>query len=72
LGTDVARTAASWQGSRELGRVDRALELSPEEHQRLEAVSRPPLIYPFWHQFASAGERLGEADLSLIGPHLSD
>jgi aryl-alcohol dehydrogenase-like predicted oxidoreductase len=48
------------------------VELTPEEHQRLEAVSRPPLIYPFWHQRASASERLGHADLSLIGPHLHD
>jgi aryl-alcohol dehydrogenase-like predicted oxidoreductase len=46
------------------------LELTQEEHQRLEAVSRPPLIYPFWHQRASASERLSDADLSLIGPHL--
>jgi aryl-alcohol dehydrogenase-like predicted oxidoreductase len=46
------------------------LELTQEEHQRLEAVSRPPLIYPFWHQRASASERLSNADLSLIGPHL--
>jgi aryl-alcohol dehydrogenase-like predicted oxidoreductase len=47
-----------------------ALELSPEEHARLEKVSRPPLLYPFWHQRASASDRLSEADLSLIGPHL--
>ncbi len=46
------------------------LKLSAEEHQRLEVVSRPPLIYPFWHQRASASDRLGEADLSLIGPYL--
>jgi aryl-alcohol dehydrogenase-like predicted oxidoreductase len=46
------------------------LELSPEEQARLEAVSRPPLIYPFWHQRASAGDRLSGADLSLIAPHL--
>ena len=26
------------------------LSLSAEETARLEAVSRPPLIYPFWHQ----------------------
>ena len=48
-----------------------SLELSAEEHERLERVSRPPLIYPFWHQRASASDRLGEADLSLIGPYLS-
>ena len=26
------------------------LELSADEHARLEQVSRPPLPYPFWHQ----------------------
>jgi aryl-alcohol dehydrogenase-like predicted oxidoreductase len=49
-----------------------SLELSAEEHERLEQVSRPPLIYPFWHQRASASERLSEADLSLIGPYLDE
>jgi aryl-alcohol dehydrogenase-like predicted oxidoreductase len=47
-----------------------SLALSPEETARLEAVSRPPLIYPFWHQLGSASDRLGEADLSLIAPYL--
>jgi len=46
------------------------LELAPEEHDRLEQVSRPPLLYPFWHQAASAHDRLSEADLSLLRPHL--
>jgi aryl-alcohol dehydrogenase-like predicted oxidoreductase len=46
------------------------LELTPDEQARLEEVSRPPLIYPFWHQRASANDRLSDADLSLIGPHL--
>jgi aryl-alcohol dehydrogenase-like predicted oxidoreductase len=46
------------------------LELTPDEHARLEKVSRPPLIYPFWHQRASASDRLSAADLSLIGPYL--
>jgi aryl-alcohol dehydrogenase-like predicted oxidoreductase len=46
------------------------LELTPEEHARLEAVSRPPLIYPFWHQRDSASDRLSDADLSLIAPHM--
>jgi aryl-alcohol dehydrogenase-like predicted oxidoreductase len=49
-----------------------SLQLSAEEHERLERVSRPPLIYPFWHQRASASDRLGAGDLSLIGPYLSD
>ncbi len=48
------------------------LSLSAEETARLEAVSRPPLIYPFWHQAMGATDRLGEADLSLISPHLED
>ena len=42
------------------------LKLSAEERARLEEVSRPPLIYPFWHQRASARDRLSPADLSLI------
>jgi aryl-alcohol dehydrogenase-like predicted oxidoreductase len=51
-----------------LGAAD--LRLSDEEQARLEAVSRPPLLYPYWHQLATASDRLGPADLSLIGPHL--
>jgi aryl-alcohol dehydrogenase-like predicted oxidoreductase len=46
------------------------LELSAEEHARLEQVSRPPLPYPFWHQAATAADRLGSADLSLLRPYL--
>jgi aryl-alcohol dehydrogenase-like predicted oxidoreductase len=46
------------------------LELTADEHARLEAVSRPPLIYPFWHQRSTASDRLSEADLSLIGSYL--
>ena len=45
-------------------------ELTQEEHSTLEAVSRPPLMYPFWHQRDSASDRLSDADLSLIGPYL--
>jgi aryl-alcohol dehydrogenase-like predicted oxidoreductase len=44
------------------------LALTPDEQARLEAISRPPLIYPFWHQRASASDRLIAADLSLIAP----
>jgi aryl-alcohol dehydrogenase-like predicted oxidoreductase len=47
-----------------------SLSLSPGETAKLEAVSRPPLIYPFWHQAWTANDRLGEADLSLIAPYL--
>ena len=47
------------------------LELSSEDAARLEEVSRPPLVYPFWHQHKTAADRLSAADLSLIGPHLA-
>lgn len=47
------------------------LALSAEEHARLEAVSRPPLPYPFWHQAKTAADRLGPADLSLLAPYLA-
>lgn len=48
------------------------LQLTEDEVARLERVSRPPLAYPYWHQLASASERLGPADLALIGPYLRD
>jgi aryl-alcohol dehydrogenase-like predicted oxidoreductase len=46
------------------------LELTEEEQARLEEVSRPNLIYPFWHQAKTAADRLSQADLSLLAPHL--
>jgi aryl-alcohol dehydrogenase-like predicted oxidoreductase len=45
------------------------LELAPDDAARLEQVSRPTLIYPFWHQRNTASDRLGPADLSLLGPY---
>jgi aryl-alcohol dehydrogenase-like predicted oxidoreductase len=48
------------------------LVLTSSERARLEAVSRPPLIYPFWHHRNAASDRLSAADLSLIGPHLME
>jgi aryl-alcohol dehydrogenase-like predicted oxidoreductase len=47
------------------------LSLTADELARLEEVSRPPLLYPYWHQAKTATDRLGPADLSLLGPHLS-
>jgi aryl-alcohol dehydrogenase-like predicted oxidoreductase len=47
------------------------LKLSDDERARLEALSRPPLLYPYWHQAKTAADRLGPADLSLLGPHLA-
>jgi aryl-alcohol dehydrogenase-like predicted oxidoreductase len=46
------------------------LTLSEEEVGRLEEVSRPPLIYPYWHQRKTAAARLGPADLALLAPYL--
>jgi hypothetical protein len=48
------------------------LELSEEERRRLDEVSALPLIYPFWHQAKTASDRLGAAELSLLGPYLND
>ena len=46
------------------------LTLSADELGRLDEVSRPDLLYPYWHQLKTSAARLGAADLSLIGPHL--
>jgi len=46
------------------------LKLTAEETKRLEEVSRPPLLYPYWHQAWAAKDRLGKADLAFLGPHL--
>jgi aryl-alcohol dehydrogenase-like predicted oxidoreductase len=48
------------------------LGLSEVERGRLDEVSAPPLIYPFWHQAKTASDRLGPADLPLLGPHLEE
>ncbi len=52
-----------------LGAAD--LELSGDEMARLDEVSAPPLLYPYWHQAKTASDRLSDADLSLLGPHLA-
>ena len=38
------------------------LVLTPEERTRLDTVSAPPVIYPYWHQNWSAAGRFGPAD----------
>jgi aryl-alcohol dehydrogenase-like predicted oxidoreductase len=47
------------------------LKLTDEERKRLDDVSVPPLLYPYWHQRNTASDRLSEADLELIAPHLN-
>jgi aryl-alcohol dehydrogenase-like predicted oxidoreductase len=47
------------------------LKLSDEERARLDEVSAPTLLYPYWHQAKTAADRLSAADLTLLGPHVS-
>ena len=51
-----------------LGAAD--LELTGEERTRLDELSAPPLLYPYWHQAKTANDRLGDADLTLLGAHV--
>jgi aryl-alcohol dehydrogenase-like predicted oxidoreductase len=51
-----------------LGAAD--LQLSAGERDRLEELSRPPLLYPYWHQAKTAKDRLSDADLTLLGPYV--
>ncbi|MCW2917713.1 MAG: aldo/keto reductase [Actinomycetia bacterium] len=46
------------------------LTLDEDERARLDKVSAPPLIYPYWHQARTASDRLSPADLTLLGPHI--
>jgi aryl-alcohol dehydrogenase-like predicted oxidoreductase len=48
------------------------LTLTGEEIRQLERVSRPPLPYPHWHQFAGDADRFGPADQVAFGPRLED
>jgi len=43
------------------------LKLTAAERRRLDDVSAPPLLYPYWHQHATARRRFGPADFDL-GP----
>jgi aryl-alcohol dehydrogenase-like predicted oxidoreductase len=65
IGARTNEQLADNLGAAELG-------LSEEERRRLDEVSAPPLIYPFWHQAKTASDRLGPADLPLLNPHLND
>lgn len=61
-----ARTEEQLAGN--LGAVE--LELSQAERERLDRVSAPPLLYPYWHQARTASDRLSLADRALLGPYL--
>jgi aryl-alcohol dehydrogenase-like predicted oxidoreductase len=47
------------------------LTLTAQEIDRLEEVSRPTLVYPYWHQHKTAAARLSQADLALLAPFLA-
>jgi len=52
-----------------LGAAD--LVLTADERDVLDKVSAPELVYPHWHQLATARDRLGTADLALLGQYLT-
>jgi aryl-alcohol dehydrogenase-like predicted oxidoreductase len=51
-----------------LGAAD--LILTGEERARLDELSTPRLMYPYWHQAKTASDRLSDADLPLLGAHI--
>ena len=61
------RTEAQFRDN--LAAID--VRLTDEERMRLDKVSEPPLIYPYWHQSWTAKDRLNAADLALHAPFLS-
>lgn len=48
------------------------VKLTAEERARLDQVSQPPLLYPYWHQSFTATDRLSPIDRDLIAPYLED
>src|ERR1700722_18615117 len=46
------------------------VKLTTEERGRLDKISQLTLLYPYWHQAQAASDRLGAADLALLGPYL--
>ena len=68
IATVVVGARTEEQLADNLGAADLALE--DDERARLDEVSAPRLMYPYWHQAKSASERLSEADLTLLGAHI--
>ena len=46
------------------------VKLTADERARLDQVSAPKLLYPYWHQAKTAKERLSAADLALLQPFI--
>jgi aryl-alcohol dehydrogenase-like predicted oxidoreductase len=68
IATAVVGARTEEQLADNLGAVD--LKLEDGERARLDEVSAPRLMYPYWHQAKSASERLSEADMTLLGAHI--
>jgi len=68
IATVVVGARTEEQLADNLGAAD--LTLEADERARLDEVSAPRLMYPYWHQAKSASERLSEADLTLLGAHI--
>ena len=49
-----------------------ALNLSPDDLATIEKASRPPLLYPFWHQVNTAADRFGPADFAAFADHFDN
>jgi len=48
------------------------LTLTADDVAKLDKVSQPLLIYPYWHQSFSVTSRMTEADLALHRPYMSN
>jgi aryl-alcohol dehydrogenase-like predicted oxidoreductase len=46
------------------------LRLTENDMARLNAISKLPLLYPYWHQAWTASDRLGAVDLALLEQYL--
>jgi diketogulonate reductase-like aldo/keto reductase len=46
------------------------LKLTADEIARLDQISQPDLIYPYWHQSFGASSRMSEPDLALHLPYI--
>lgn len=46
------------------------LTLSADQIRRLDDASKPPLLYPYWHQANTASARLSAADRLLLEPFI--
>jgi len=46
------------------------VKLSAEERSRIDKVSQPTLLYPYWHQAKTVSDRFCAADLALHEPYL--